>query len=121
MSEETDRSRVGGYALAAVGAIVLVALLVQNVLQGRAITALEGDVAEMRAAMVASRRDDAVKAIGTVASAAKHPAKKGKRRASREPGAEGPRKGGKAGKRRGDGEGRAPAADDGDALPPTTP
>jgi hypothetical protein len=120
MSEETDRSRVGGYALAAVGAIVLVALLVQNVLQGRAITALEGDVAEMQTAMVVSRRDDAVKAIGTVASAAKHPAKKGKRRASREPG-EGPRKGGKAGKRRGDGEGRAPADDDGDALPPTNP
>lgn len=114
MNEGNGASRYGAIGLAVAGAILVIALLVQNVWQGQAIAALETDVVALRTQIADGRRANAVAAVGALSSMpstkAAHP-KKGKRtgtarkrgdRVARDPLAEGATKAkaGKAGKRR---------------------
>ncbi|MEQ1501308.1 MAG: hypothetical protein ABMB14_03715 [Myxococcota bacterium] len=119
-------SQVGWMVGAAVGGLLLVVLLVQNVMQGRAIDALRTDLETTQRAVVDGRRADGVAALGGLANAANHKAKsrkgKGKgagkarktRTADLAAGGDGERKGkAKAGK----GAKQGAPADGADAIP----
>lgn len=123
MTELTGTSRNGAIGLGVAALVLLLVLLVQNVLQARAITALETNVAALQTSVLNNRRADGAAAVGAIAAAGTK-AKKGKRsgagrppqrgdRVARDPLAEGgAAKAGKGGKRR---AAPAPATDAADA------